>query len=206
VQLFVDGYATACEPGPTDTLDDVLEAVRANNQRYKRAILGLACDGIDIVSDELNNYLTAPAHKFGRVDVQTGVPNMLIAHTLQEASRLLHTAEQERADVVDMFVRGKTGDAVILLGKCLSHWFQINQAISKSLSLIGIVPDAFEIDLQALSVALDPVSNKLSDVKNAVKSQDYVALADILEYEFNDVTSCWRGVIDRMLDHFGAAA
>jgi len=205
VDLFVDGHAHDCRPGPDETLDDVLELVRRGNQSSHRAILGLACDGIDILGDDLNSYLTAPARKFERIDVHTGMPDVLISHALAEAARILDVAESERAQVVDMFIKGKTGDGIILLGTCLSRWFQINEAISKSLGLIGVIPGAFEVDLESLASALDPVSRKLGEIKSAVQSQDYVALADILEYEFNDVTNCWRKVIEAMLGQVGAA-
>ena len=201
MKLYIDGYDCACETGPTDTLDDILADVRRNSLRSRRAILGLTCDGIDVLGDALTDYLTTPVNEFERIDIQTGVPDALIAHAMREARDTLASAERDRSDVVELLGRGRTGDAIILLGKCLNQWFHINEAISKSLGLIGIVPDAFEIDLAELASALDPIAGKLADVKSAVKSQDYVTLADILEYEFNEVIACWQAAIERLLEH-----
>ncbi len=201
MKLYIDGYDCACEPKPTDTLDDLLAEVRAKNLRSRRAILGLTCDGIDVIGNTLTDYLATPANRFERIDIQTGIPDTLIVHAMREARETLTRAERERGEVIELLGRGKSGDAVILLGRCLNHWYRINEAIAKSLGLIDTIPDAFEIDLRELVSSLEPIAAKLADVKSAVKSQDYVSLADILEYEFDEVTSCWRGVIERLLDH-----
>ena len=199
VELFVDGCSCTCEPEPDGTLDDLLESIRKENVERHRAILGLTCDGIDVVGDELTNVLSRPAARYERIDIQTGVPGTLVTHALEDALESLQTAEQERAQVVSMFGEGKTGDAIILLGKCLGHWHQINEAISKSLGLLGAVTNSLEWDLSQLAATLSPVTEKLSEIKSAVKSQDYVALSDILEYEFTEVTTCWRTVIESIL-------
>lgn len=199
MELFVDGSSCICEPEPDETLDDVLESIRKNNVERHRAILGLTCDGIDVVGDELTDVLARPATRYERIDVQTGVPGILVAHALEDALVTLQTAEQERAEVVSMFGEGKAGDAIILLGTCLGHWYQINEAISKSLGLLGAVAESLEWDLAQLAESLDPVTEKLGQIKSAVKLQDYVALSDILEYEFVEVTACWGKVIETIL-------
>jgi hypothetical protein len=205
LELYIDGYDCACKPKPTDTLDDVLAEVRANNLKSRRAILGLTCDGIDVIGNTLTDYLATPASSFERIDIQTGIPDTLIVHAMREARDTLSRAERERGEVVELLGKGKSGDAVILLGRCLNHWYRINEAISKSLGLIDTIPDAFEIDLRELVAALEPIADKLADVKSAVKSQNYVSLADILEYEFDEVTTCWRGVIEKLLDQLAGS-
>ena len=199
MEFFVDGSRRVCDPELNETLDDVLETIRRNNVPRRRAILGLACDGIDVVDDELTTVLAKPITAFERVDIRTGAPNTLIAHALEEALATLQTAERERSDVAAMFGEGRTGEAIILLGTCLGHWHQINEAIAKSLGMMGVMADSLEDDFSQLAGALEPVAEKLSDIKSAVKSQDYVALSDILEYEFNEVTACWRRVIEAIL-------
>ncbi len=199
MELYLDGRKCACDHEPGATLDDVLDSVRKNNVESNRAILGLVCDGIDVVGDEVLSMLGAHADDYKRIDVETGAPNELIAHALEGAAEMLRSAETKRADVVTMLQEGKTGDAIILLGECLGHWQQINEAIAKSVSLLSAVGMSIEEELEKLSNALEPVTEKLNDIKDSLKSQDYVALSDILEYELDHVTASWQAVIDTIL-------
>jgi len=204
VDLYLDGRKCACDHKLGATLDDVLDTVRDNNIESSRAILGLVCDGIDVVGDEVLSVLGKHADDFKRIDVETGAPDELIAHALDGASEMLKSAETKRSDVVTMLQEGKTGDAIILLGECLGHWQQINDAIAKSVSLLSTVGTSLQEELEKLSDTLKPVTDKLNDIKDSLKSQDYVALADILEYELDEVTASWQAVINTILAAGGA--
>ncbi|NOT00425.1 MAG: hypothetical protein HOP29_07330 [Phycisphaerales bacterium] len=200
MELYVDGILRPCRVDGDATLHDALETVRRENAEGNRAIIGLTCDGRDVLGDSLHGLLDEPAESFGRIDVRTGSPGKLVAHALNDARETLEAADRDRQELVRLLGTGRQGDAVIMLGSCLGRWWQTNEAISKSLGLLGVIGEGTEGAWEQLADALEPVTARLTDIRDAVKAQDYVSLADILEYEFAEVTQAWRGVIDRMLN------
>lgn len=199
MELFVDGILRPCPATGNATLHEALEGVRRENAQGNRAIIGLTCDGRDLLDDALARMLDEPVGSFERVDVRTGSPNRLIAHALSEARETLEAAERDRRELVQLLGAGRQGDAVIMLGSCLGRWWQTNEAVSKSLGLLGVIGEGAEEAWSQLADALEPVTARLKDIRDAVKSQDYVLLADILEYEFTEVTEAWRRVIDSVI-------
>lgn len=201
MEVYLDGFRCDHVSQTDETVDDVLQSIRAENLETDRAILGVTCDGNDIIGEELVAVLTGPASDFERIDIQSGDPDKLVQHALREALAILRTSEDNRIEVVALFGQGKTGDAVILLGACLRNWYEINETIGKSLALLEVAGHADAMQDHEFAGSLEPIKEQLAHIKTAVKHQDYVTLSDILEYEFGDVTRSWREIIERILDH-----
>ena len=203
VRLYVDGNAHVPTVAPDDTVDDLLESIR--NQPIEpgapRAFLGLVCDGIDVLGGELSEVLTRPVSDYERIDVQTGDPAETVAGALRDALATLDTVETHRADVVALLGEGKTPEAMKRLADCLGLWVQINEVITQSVSLLSVTKKDVRSDVDQFTQLLQPVMSRLSEIKEAVASQDFVTLADVLSYEFDEVREAWRSAIQLVLDH-----
>ena len=62
-----------------------------------------------------------------------------------------------------------------------------------------------KLDVNAIAVNDEPLMDLISrpkdvllQIKDALQSRDYVLLADILQYEFHEVTEQWQAVIGRL--------
>lgn len=53
-------------------------------------------------------------------------------------------------------------------------------------------------ELETLNATLSRPKDVLLQIKNALLAQDHVLLADILQYEFTDVTEMWHSLIARL--------
>ncbi len=201
MELYVDGQRSGAASGPEATVDGVLEAVRQDAAQAKRTILALACDGIDVVGEDLTRVLSQPVSQIGRIEIQTGDPGSMVAEALRDARGALDAVERLQMDVVSLLGEGKTGDAMRVLSECIVQWHQINEIISQSLALLSGSAQVFQGDTERLAELIEPVRAKLTEVKEAVTARDHVLLADILEYEFEEVASCWRRAIDDILGH-----
>ena len=201
MDLYVDGRCSDHDGEDNRTLNEVLETVRRANARSDKAILALVCDGEEIVAeDRLTESLLRPASSFQRIDIATGSPRSMIVQAVNAALATLDDSEEDRRQAVRHFGQGKQGEAGPLLGSCLRQWHQVNETIAKSLGLLRVMDESMALTLATLAEVLEPVSGKLGEIRSAVQSQDYVALADILEYEFDDVIASWRSVLQSVLD------
>ena len=203
VRLYVDGNALDSAVDPSDTVDDLLASIReqSTGRGAPQAFLGLVCDGIDVLGDELSEVLTRPVSDYGRIDVTTGDPAETVAGALRDALATLDTVETQRADVVALLGEGEIPEAMKRLADCLGLWGQINEVITQSVSLLGVTKKDVNSNVDQLSQLLHPVKSRLSEIKEAVGSQDFVTLADVLSYEFDEVREGWQNAIQLVLDH-----
>lgn len=203
VRLYLDGNALAPPAEPGVTVDDLLESIRnqPNEPGSPRALLGLACDGIDVLGDDLSQVLDRPVSAYDRIDVSTGDPAEAVAGALRDALATLDTVEMHRADVVALLGEGRSAEAMKRLVDCLGLWVQINEVITQSVSLLGVMSRDLRPDVDQVAQLLAPVLKRLSEIKAAVVSQDFVSLADVLSYEFDEVREGWQSAIQVVLDH-----
>lgn len=183
------------------TVDDLLNAVRATNTNGDRAILGVTCDGIDVLGDELDSVLASPASQFKRIDVETGDPASLVRSSLETAADSLDIAQDRQVQIIEFLGEGKTVEAMRLLSECIGQWLRINDVIGQSISLLSRNIPGLRDEADALSAMLEPVRDKLKEIRDAVAGRDFVLLSDILEYEFPKVTICWLDAINGIRRH-----
>ena len=151
--------------------------------------------------DDLQASLANPASGYERVEVRTATPDTLVLDALHVAQAAYETANEERAQVVELMGQGKTREAIGLLARCLERWQQINEMIAKSISFLGMKDQTLGNAADQVAVKLEPVKRQLSQIKEALTSQDFVALADILQYEFEEAGQCWLEVIQSIIDY-----
>ncbi len=201
MEFHVDGRRVAIEPHTNGTVDDILEPVRRDTVASGQFIVGLRCDGVDVFGPELSSVLTRRILDCRSLEVQTGDPKDMVSDALTGALAALPDVDGKQAEVIVLFGNGKTADALALLSECIGEWLKINDVIVQSLALLNDHGEAFIAQSNRLAEMIRPVHGKLTDIKDAVTSQDFVAVSDILEYEFSDVSRCWRSTIESMLQH-----
>jgi hypothetical protein len=206
VDLFVNGRKMPCTTGPDLTVNDILEPIRRDNTAGANAILELVCDGITVGDDNIIEVLTASVSNFERVELRTGSPVDMVATALHQAAEELQAADVVRLEAIKLFGSGDVAEGVQVLGKCLGSWHQINETIGRSLELLGTTNENLREESQRLAAMLGPVVEQLGEVKSALQTGDYVTVSDVLEYEFSEVTRCWRRCIDVLLSLVAAPA
>jgi len=130
--------------------------------------------------------------------VYTGTKASLVLDAMGQADATLDEAEVRAGEVATMLTEGKGVEAVSALGECLKVWQLIHTGIGQSLQILEIEPDSITIRDMPLIEALSRPREVLLQIKQALLAQDFVLLADILQYEFADVTALWHGIIARI--------
>lgn len=192
MDLFVDGRRTAAASDEQTTMDELLNSVRRDNTRTHRAIAGLMCDGVDVTDEDAAGVLRDRAAKYSRIDVTTEASVSLVRQALQAAVEELEATDEQRGEVVRLFNQGKTNAAIEKLGACLRRWLMVNDTIGRSLTLAESICPSLRGDASVSLAALEPVRAKLTEIKASILAQDFVSVADILEYEFGEVARSWR--------------
>jgi hypothetical protein len=142
--------------------------------------------------------LQKPAPSFDRLDVFTSTRDGLVTDAMKQASASLEATEDVYDQVAELLIQGQISEAVRSLGECLKVWQQIHDAVAKSIQLLGLDPDSIRIRDGSLAEAIGKPKDVLVQVRDALQAQDHVLLADILQYEFADVTQTWHSIVTRV--------
>lgn len=198
MRLFVDDSEVDTGFLANQTLEEALRHVQANLCAPGHMVVGLRCDGETILSDAMAATLHEPATKFDRVDVITNTADALVSDALREASTVLDETTAGCEQAANLLVEGKTAEGISALGECLGGWQQIHDAVVKSIELLDIDPDQMTVRDEPFRDVIARPKQALIQIKESLESKDYVLLADILQYEFSEVTDMWHEMFDML--------
>jgi len=198
VNFFLDDRSFHLEVGDDATLEQAIRAAQNTLDAARRIVVGFRCDGEEMVGPAMIAALRKPAKSFDRVEAYSAAKVDLVVETMTHAADSLDEVETETGEVAQWLVQGRSAEAIPRLGSCLTVWQQVHDAVTKSLTLLDLDPAVTEIREQTFDAAMARPRDVLLQIKNALLAQDYVLLADVLQYEFSEVTQLWHAMITRV--------
>lgn len=198
--IFLDGTPVTVSNGRTLSVQGVIDELSPDLTDRGRLITSIVCDGRAVVSDEIEAVLRLPAGDFERLELQSGDLQGLAREVLTGARDLFERSEQCRRDAVDRFGDGQTGQAMEKLAECFRAWVHVHEAVAKTGQLLHMDLEQMRIGDFNVSSWLADLTCKLRDLKGALEANDYVSIADILRYEFDEIAERWDALIASLID------
>lgn len=198
LDLFVDDKKIDDDRVFGGTLAEALRDVQAHCCGPPRIVVGFRCDGSEVTAAAMAATLSRPAGSFELLEVFTSTRENLVADAMNQASASLEEAEGITQNVAELLMEGKASEGLAPLGECMRMWQQIHDAVVKSLELLRLNSEQLTVRDGPLLTALERPKEVLLQIKGALQTQDHVLLADILQYEFADVTDLWHTMIARI--------
>lgn len=195
MELFLDDNRLEDLELADQTLELLVRQVQADYCAPDQIIVSLRCDGLEMTGSEMTARLSQPASLVQRLEVFTGSPSQLVAEAMVQSAAALTDTEGERRRAADLLTEGNVSDGVALLGEVLRVYQQIHDAVSKSLQMLDLDARAVMIEGRTLQECFEAPTELLQQVKQALLAQDHVLLADILQYEFDDVVTQWQAAV-----------
>lgn len=198
MELYFDNRPIQCMFASGESLEEGLRRMQEQFADEDRIIVGVKCDGVHLSDQDLQDALERPISAFRRIEVVTSRPKELAIGALREASKALADVDGRRVDVAGLFSSGRTTDGMEGLSHMLGVWQQVHDVVIKSLHMADIDPEACQVDGTPLSECLEEPRRQLVLIRDALKAQDFVQLADVLEYEFGEALNAWQRLIDHV--------
>lgn len=177
------------------TIELALKHVQDHLCADNRLVVGVHCNGQDVPAQEMAATLKKPANSFSSLTILTGTRSSLVSSAMNEAATCLTSTEDACRQTATLLTEGKTAEAAQTLGECLRIWQQVHEAIGKSIEMLQLDPVQVHVDDSPLSELIGKPKGVLLQMKTALQSQDFVLLADILEYEITEVTQNWSSIV-----------
>jgi len=195
VDLFLDDDPKEATFAENETVQEVLLHIQADMCTPDAVIVGIRCDGTDVPSGEMAELLTKPASSLKRLEVFTGARHQLVLDAMEQAATCLADSDADCQRIAGLLTEGNIVEAAEGLGHSLRAWQQIHDAVGKSIEMLQLDASQNVIHEEPLAELMSKPREVLTQIRDALRVSDYVVLADILQYEFHDVTDKWQSII-----------
>ena len=196
-QIYVNDVPQELVPNPATwgELLDMLDALAED----EGTILSVArFDGVEEPAFREPDVTQRPLDTVTRVDVQTLVPNAFLRECLLEAIPSLQDAADSVTELADAYRRGD-------LARGHEGLTQLSGDLGALTTLVGMLDGPIGIDLAALSgntaspaEQMEELWKTLDAMVAAQASQDWVTVADVLEYDVEPAVRRWADVLTRV--------
>lgn len=198
LELLVDDTPVDADALVGGTVEEALRHVQSEFCAPDKLIVRVRCDSRDVPGDEMTATLKKKASSIACLEIFTGSKAALVTEAMAQASACLEETEAGCRRCAELLTEGKTSEGIDALGACLHVWQQIHEAVAQSVEMLEIDLEQTMIGDEPLGVVFGKPKEVLTQVRDALKAQDHVMLADILQYELTGVTTVWFAVINRL--------
>ena len=196
MRIFLDEQAVDLTGG---SLGELLDGARRRLTDGGRVVVEVAVDGAKLGEEQL----TAMAEEvLGERELRltSAEPRALVVETLEQVRGRLTAAGELQQEAADLLQQDEAAAALTKVGESIEAWLQVQQAVLHSAMLLQLDLDRLMVDGQPAHRLTDEAVQQLQDVKAYIQSQDMVALADTLAYEWPETTARWQRLLDVMID------
>ncbi|MBX2851699.1 MAG: hypothetical protein KTR15_08145 [Phycisphaeraceae bacterium] len=182
-----------------NSMRELLAAVRDELAPSGRVVVEVRVDGQPITGPELDD--DQPTQTTSDIRVYSAKPSDLVVGILEDVRTQLAASQQMQQQAADLLQQDDPAEAMGLVKESINAWLQAQQAVGQSAQLL-------QLDLQEIKVEGQPVIERmteliasLTELKDIVVANDFVTLADALQYEWPEITDRWDAAIGAIVKH-----
>lgn len=195
MNIYLDDQPVTVSEVETLSVQQVADQLRDQFMPSGRMLTSLRCNGVAVTPDRLDAVLSGPAIDFENIEFLSSDSREMVRSLLEAAGGLFEEADKRRIQAADLLNSGQVGNAMTLLSVCFQSWAQIHQSIVQSCHTLDISMDEMSSDNLDIGTWLVGLADRLRAIKEALEAGDHVSVADILRYEFDDVSEKWKQII-----------
>jgi hypothetical protein len=204
-RVIVDGVERPHD-ADRETWGELLSALETDLATAGRAVTATRFDGVDVPTYRGESQQAHPLQLFSSVEIDTVPTTALLRQGLSEAAGALETLCGAASRIGGEFrghdVKGANTELVSLA-----------QSLGTLVTLIGVVGQALDVDFEVFTVSggsakalFEETGSQIGSLVKAQQSQDWVAVADTLEYDVSPTLGRWRELLTALHERAGTPA
>ncbi|MCL2649059.1 MAG: hypothetical protein FWD61_19010 [Phycisphaerales bacterium] len=134
--------------------------------------------------------------------ISTSPRKDLALTTIGKLAALIEWLAPQHKDVARLLEQGNTSTAFTRFAELISAWQHIQFAYGNLAKLLNLTMNQLPVrDLgpSGGEIVLNEFCNQLAEMQTALKNQDFVLLADILQYEMDGAVANWMSLLESTL-------
>ncbi len=159
-----------------------------------RLVVEVLVDGMLLSDQELQEPALLESSPES-VELKTTTAMALLSETFSSAAEAILEAEKIQGDAARLLQGSDALDGMKLLSTALGTWMEVHEAVVKGLLLAGEDPETLEIDHIRLTDAIASLQARLTELREAIATEDSSAICDCLLYEFPEVSEAWATLL-----------
>ncbi|MEM9346989.1 MAG: hypothetical protein AAGB26_10275 [Planctomycetota bacterium] len=198
--IHIDDHPSTLTAG---SMRELLAAVSESLAPAGRVVVEVKVDGESVTGPALDD--DQPTAEGSDIRVYSAKPSELVVGILEDIRTQLAASQQQQQQAAELLQQDDPAKAMDLVKQSIDGWLQAQQAVGQSSQLL-------QLDLQAITVEDQPVIERmnelitaLTELKDIVVANDFVALADALQYEWPDITERWDTALGAIIQHVESA-
>ncbi len=169
--------------------------VLAHLQRENRLVVHVLIDGEEPDLERIAALRSASTDSH-TIFVETTEPQTMAREVLDEVEHQIVAAEMLGKDAGALMQSGQQVKAMENLAGCFKRWQHVQESVLKVSQLLRLDLGRLALgDGRPLTAFFEAFSQQLRTIRDALESRDFVALADVLNYEMPESTQSWREAV-----------
>jgi hypothetical protein len=194
MEVLVDGKPFAGELAGA-SLQELLEDLCARAMDQSESLREVRVNGAQFDAQSLGPADQLPASRVERLEVDTIPVREMAVHFLSNAEAYLHAIDQGVGRVAELFRVSDEQEAS-------EQYLMVLESLQLFVQMLSGCRDVLELDFEAadhngvtISQHLDRLAALVRDLLSAQEQEDWVLLADVLQYDLAAELKTWRGLI-----------
>ena len=178
---------------------ELLAAARDQLAPAGRVVVEVRVDGEIIAGPALDEEtLTQPDCD---IRIYSAHPGELVVGVLEDVRTGLAESTKLQQEAAELLQQDEPGKALDLVKQSIEGWLNAQQAVGQSAQLLQIDLSAGTIEDQSVLERMTELVGSLTELKDAVVANDFVAIADMLQYEWPQITERWDAALGAIVKY-----
>lgn len=193
--LFVNGCQTPVE-ATLRTWGDLVGFLDERLAAGGEVMTAVRLDGVEEPAFRDPALCAETLAALGSIEVESGSPQALARRCLSDASEALDALGQGALRAADQFRCGRIDDGRQALGQISQGLLTVLRIIAAAGLALRRELDAATCDGQTLASLTACLDRAVSDLVAGQQDEDWIAVADVLEFDLEPATSSLRGTLE----------
>lgn len=198
MEVELDGRPLEMDCSGIQTAGELAQKVRDQLASDGRVLAGMTLDGLAVNLSETDGWAERTLAEPGQLVLRSEDSRDMCARVLREAADHLTRVAQAHLEMADVLRRGDLPQGSQMLGQWLPLWGVVQEALCKVAALLGWDIASTQVGSETVQVVIDALPPVLEQIRDSLQRQDFVSVADLLEYELAPLAGRWEGVCTQL--------
>ncbi len=198
MEIYIDSQRLDDQAVTGENLEQILAEIVASHLPGDRTVTEVLIDGRTYSEESPRDAVNMPSSGIGRLDIMT-IPTADLARVMLDAGPgHLDALSEAAVKIAEMFRISDEAEAngqYLVFLQTLQDFFAF---LSQVLEAMAVPLARLEVEGLSAMAMLKELSELLSEMSDRQDEQDWVLLADLLEYELAPLLGNWKSILARV--------
>jgi hypothetical protein len=195
MQVRVDQTEETMDFPTSLSLGEIIDQISSQRIPENRVITQIRINGQDLLEDENGLYPDIPGREIESLELQTGLSREMAFRGLLDAKDYLKRLNPGIEKTAQLLRVGEEAAAHETYGQCMegTNWFiQVLEGVRQ---VLGLDYGKIRFNKSSVHAHIDNLEKIIREMLRAQSDEDWVMLADLLEYELQPILEEWKEIL-----------